>query len=183
MMCGMADRVFLQPPERADGPAFVALMRASRSLHHPWSTPPTDLAAWRAWAARTDGDETDIQFVRLREGGDIAGYFVLSQIFRRGFQNAYLGYDGVAAHTGRGYMTEGMRLILRHAFRTHRLHRVEANVQPANGRSKALLERSGFRREGFSPRYLKIGGRWRDHERWAMTVEDWRAHVTAPPAP
>jgi ribosomal-protein-alanine N-acetyltransferase len=71
-------------------------------------------------------------------------------------------------------MTEGMDGVLRHAFKTLKLHRVEANVQPGNTGSIALLERSGFRREGFSPRYLKVAGRWRDHERWAILAEDRR---------
>jgi ribosomal-protein-alanine N-acetyltransferase len=72
-------------------------------------------------------------------------------------------------------MIEGMALALDVAFRRLRLHRVEINVQPANARSIALAERLGFAREGYSRRYLKIAGRWRDHLRYAMLAEDWRA--------
>jgi len=71
-------------------------------------------------------------------------------------------------------MTEALALVLREAFGPLRLHRVEANIQPGNRASIGLVRRAGFRREGLSRRYLKIGGRWRDHERWALTVEDWR---------
>jgi [ribosomal protein S5]-alanine N-acetyltransferase len=167
-------RVFLRPAVEADGPEFVELMRASRALHRPWSTPPTKLDEFAALVDRSRADDFDLQFACLRDGGAIVGYFTLSQIFRRAFQSAYLGYDGSAPYAGQGYMSEGLQLMLRHAFRTQRLHRVEANIQPDNIRSRALVERAGFRLEGYSPRYLKIGGRWRDHERWALTVEDWR---------
>ena len=71
-------------------------------------------------------------------------------------------------------MTEGMDLVLRHAFVVLRLHRLEANIQPGNAASTALARRCGFEREGFSARYLKVGGRWRDHERWAIWAERWR---------
>jgi ribosomal-protein-alanine N-acetyltransferase len=71
-------------------------------------------------------------------------------------------------------MTEGLRRMLGHAFEQLKLHRVEANVQPHNLSSIALVKRAGFVREGFSRRYLKIGGRWRDHERWAILSEDWK---------
>ena len=71
-------------------------------------------------------------------------------------------------------MGEGLERVLRFAFRTQKIHRLEANIQPGNSASKRLVRRAGFGWEGFSPRYLKILGRWRDHERWAITVEDWR---------
>ncbi len=90
-------------------------------------------------------------------------------------QSAYLGYAVGKPFAGQGYMREGIELVLRHAFTTLRLHRVEANIQPDNHASIALARGAGFRREGFSPRYLKIGGRWRDHERWAILADEWRA--------
>lgn len=71
-------------------------------------------------------------------------------------------------------MSEGLRLVLRHAFGPLGLHRLEANIQPKNRSSIRLVRRAGFRREGFSPRYLRVLGRWRDHERWAITVEAFR---------
>ena len=87
----------------------------------------------------------------------------------------YLGYAVGKPFANQGYMRDGLELVLRHAFVSLRLHRVEANIQPTNATSIALARGAGFRREGFSPRYLKIGGRWRDHERWAVLAEEWRA--------
>ena len=60
---------------------------------------------------------------------------------------------------------------MRHAFRRLKLHRLEANIQPTNAPSIGLARACGFAREGYSPRYLKIGGRWRDHERWAILAD------------
>ena len=117
--------------------------------------------------------------VRIEDGG-IAGAFNLTEIVRGPLQSAYLGYYAMAGFDGQGYMAEGLALVLRHAFRRLRLHRVEANIQPGNERSIALVRAAGFRREGLSRRYLKVGGRWCDHERWAMTVEEWRPGRSRP---
>jgi [ribosomal protein S5]-alanine N-acetyltransferase len=71
-------------------------------------------------------------------------------------------------------MSQGISLAIDRAFYTLGLHRVEANIQPENKPSINLVKRLGFVKEGFSQRYLKINGEWRDHERWALTVENWR---------
>lgn len=112
-------------------------------------------------------------WVRTPEG-ELAGVINASEIVRGAFQSAYLGYYAFAPHNGQGHMSRGLRAVLADLFRVQRLHRVEANIQPVNLASREVVRRLGFRLEGLSPRYLKIAGRWRDHERWALTVEDWR---------
>jgi ribosomal-protein-alanine N-acetyltransferase len=149
-------------------------MRASRRLHGAWLTAPTTPEAYDALLARALDESFEPMLACLVEGGAIIGFFNISHIIRGPLQSAFLGYGVVAAHAGRGYMTEGLELVLRRAFTELRLHRVEANIQPGNRASIALVQRCGFVREGFSERYLKIAGRWRDHERWAVDAERWR---------
>lgn len=168
-----ANRVVLLPAARRDRADFVAAMRASADLHQPWISPPIEDEAFDAVLERARGDGFEFMLVRRRSDAAIAGYFDISQIIRGPLQSAFLGYGGVAALAGRGYMSEGLRLLLRYVFEELRLHRIEANIQPGNERSLALVRRAGFVREGYSERYLKIGGQWRDHERWAIRVEQW----------
>jgi ribosomal-protein-alanine N-acetyltransferase len=158
----------------------VRLARASRGLHRRWVDAPADASAFRSFLHRSRLPSVRTFLVVRREDRAIVGVFRLSQIFLGNFRSAYLGYWVGAPYAGQGYMTEGMALLLRHAFGPLRLHRVEANLQPGNVASRALVRRAGFRREGFSPRYLKVAGRWRDHERWAITVEDFRASSRRP---
>jgi len=106
--------------------------------------------------------------------GELAGAINISEIVRGNLCSGYLGYYAFAPHNGRGYMKKGISAVLAEAFSRHKLHRLEANIQPENIASRELVRRLGFRQEGFSPRYLKIGGRWRDHERWAITAEEWK---------
>lgn len=170
----MLDRVVLREATLADRDEFLGLVAVSRSLHRPWVYPPADPTAYRAWLRRNRQDDVSTLLI-CRTDGDIAGVATLSQIVRGSLQSAMLGYYAFAPSTGRGLMTEGIRAMVAHAFQGLGLHRVEANIQPENERSIALARRCGFFREGFSPRYLKIGGRWRDHERWALLEDEWRA--------
>ena len=166
-------RVRIAHPTIADQDEFLAMNAASRAFHRPWAHPPQDPAGFDELLARDARDDSEVFLARLVADDALVGVLVLSQIFRAGFQNAYLGYYGSGAHAGQGYMREAMALVLDEAFGPLALHRVEANVQPGNEASLALVRGAGFRREGFSPRYLKIGGRWRDHERFAILAEEW----------
>jgi len=179
----VGERVYLREPSNRDQAEIVARNTASLALHRGWVTPPTDARTFAEWIVRCRQPNLQCFLVCRIDDGAIAGVFTLSQIVRRLFQSAYLGYYAEQPFAGQGYMAEGMQLVLRHTFITMKLHRVEANVQPENAASIALVKRSGFRLEGFSPRYLKIAGRWRDHQRWAMTIDDWRRLRRRPRAP
>jgi [ribosomal protein S5]-alanine N-acetyltransferase len=179
----VGERVYLREPTNRDQVEMVARNSASRALHRGWLTPPIVALTYAEWMVRCRQPNVQCFLVCRTEDGAIAGVFTLSQIVRRLFQSAYLGYHAVMPFAGQGYMTEGLQLVLRHTFTTMKLHRVEANIQPENVASIALVKRAGFRLEGFSLRYLKIAGRWRDHQRWAMTIDDWQRLRRRPRVP
>jgi len=123
------------------------------------------------YLARLNADD-HAGFLICRASDDgIAGVVNINGIVRGSFLSASLGYYAVIDSTGQGFMTAGLRMLVRHAFDTLGLHRLEANIQPDNAPSIALAKRCGFTLEGFSPRYLFIDGAWRDHERWAIYDE------------
>jgi ribosomal-protein-alanine N-acetyltransferase len=172
-------RVFVRRLQASDQAEFLRLVRESRSSHYPWVSPPSGDAGFQRLLGRAEAETVVSLLVCDRVTEVVLGVFNLSQIFRGDFRSAYLGYYSHAAFAGRGYMSEGLELVVRYAFAKVGLHRIEANIQPGNRRSIALVEKCGFAKEGFSPRYLKVAGRWRDHERWAITLEGWRARRKA----
>ena len=167
-------RLELRRIRPADREEFTALACESQPLHRGWIYPPTDYAGFDRWLA--EANEPSHERLLLCDGneGMIVGYFGIHDIIRGQFKSAHLGYWVGAPFAGEGYMAQGMQLLLRHAFTHLGLHRLEANIQPGNEPSIALARGAGFRREGYSRRYLKVGGQWRDHERWAILAEEWR---------
>ncbi|MEW1688437.1 GNAT family protein [Streptomyces sp. NPDC091265] len=171
-------RTAIRPFTSADAEEFTARARESRELHRPWLFPPVDRDGYAAYASVLMEDPMRAGFLvceRTSAGnaadGGIAGFININNIVMGGFRCGALGYGGFAHATGRGLMGEGLDLVLRHAFGPLGLHRLEANIQPSNEGSVALVRRAGFRLEGFSPDFLFIDGAWRDHERWAITAD------------
>src|SRR5919202_3198035 len=172
-------RVGLRVLERSDRDEFLRLAAESRELHRPWTYPPERPEQFEELYARSRRDDFVCLLSVTLDEGEIAGVFTISQIFRGAFQSAYLGYYANARYAGRGMMREAMEQVLDHAFGPLALHRLEANIQPGNVPSVALARGAGFRLEGFSPRYLLIGGQWRDHERYAITADERAAAKAA----
>jgi [ribosomal protein S5]-alanine N-acetyltransferase len=164
--------VFLRLLRARDRDEFLERARASRTLHGRWVNAPSDPEAFAAYLKRARSTETETLVVCRHEDGAMVGVYNVGQIFYGHLRGAYLGYYAFTPFSGQGYMREGVRLTLRYAFGPLKLHRLEANIQPDNEPSLALVRGAGFRLEGYSPRYLKIAGRWRDHERWAILAED-----------
>ena len=166
-------RVAIRPGGIEDEPEFLAAVKRSRALHHPWVQAPATPEAYRDYLSKHHDARAIAFFVWLQEPRGLVGVVNINEIVLGSFRSAYLGYYALTPYAGRGLMKEGLAQVITHAFTTMKLHRLEANIQPGNRPSKALVRKLGFRREGLSPRYLKINGRWRDHERWAILSEDW----------
>ncbi len=166
-------RVLLRPPVEFDRGEFVRAMAASEELHEPWISAIATSDYFDRLLARVGNDRYDPNLVCLKDGGAILGCFNITEIVRGAFQSAFLSYAAVAGYDGQGLMSEGLQLLLERAFIDLELHRLEANIQPGNARSIALVRRAGFVCEGTSKRYLNLGGAWRDHEHWVLLAEDW----------
>ncbi|MEU6673823.1 GNAT family protein [Streptomyces sp. NPDC046925] len=165
-------RVAVRRLGRQDYAEIAALAKDSAEIHRRWlgaqeHTPE----GFERRLQRFEHPSHEGFVICLHSTGEIVGGVNINNIVRGALQSGTLGYAAYASTAGRGYMTEGLGLVVRLAFDQLELHRLEANIQPDNTSSLNLVERLGFRREGFSTAYQFINGEWRDHERWAITAD------------
>jgi len=165
--------ITLKRPSPKYETAFIRSVRRSRELHKGWVSPPSTPEKYQEFI-RSLRRKNAVGFLVLsKETGDLAGVVNVKEIVRGVFQSGYLGYYAFHPHAGQGLMREGIRQTINHCFAELKLHRLEANIQPENARSISIVKSLGFSLEGYSPHYLKICGKWRDHERWVILREQW----------
>ena len=172
MLSPQGFRTRIQAPNAQDEATFLQAMRDSVGLHYPWVTAPKDHAGWEKYMARLSRDNEAGFLVKHLDDNTLCGVINLSTITYDALCCAWVSYFGVAAQAGKGYMTEGMLQVIRYAFDELYLHRLEANIQPENLASIALVQGVGFQYEGLARRLLKINGEWRAHERWEILADD-----------
>lgn len=166
-------QLYIREPTSQDKDHFIKAMQESQDFHSPWVSAPYTSDQFDNFLSHSQ--KTNQKSLLLLDSRDnILGVFNINEIVKGVFQSAYLGFYAVCAHAGKGNMSQGLKLVLAYAFNELNLHRLEANIQPDNLVSINLVKNNGFRKEGFSPRYLFIDGQWRDHERWAITLEDYQ---------
>lgn len=168
---GSVSTIRLNRVTRADASDLIAANHASQGYHRPWVASFTDQTGFDTWFARCLTGPTVGLVAREEKSNEIVGVINLNEIIAGAFQSAYLGYYGMLSFSRKGLMTDAMRAAIAYAFGDLGLHRLEANIQPENLASIALVRKLGFQREGYSPRYLRINGEWRDHERWALLAD------------
>ena len=174
------DGVVLRAPQMADHAEWAALREASRDFLKPWEPtwPPDDLtrASFRRRIKRYAEDlRCDLAyplFLFRKNDNALVGGLTLANIRRGCAQTGSLGYWMGQTYARRGYMTAAVRAVIPFALETLRLHRIEAACIPANAASIRLLEKTGFRREGFAREYLCIDGAWQDHLLYAHLKHD-----------
>jgi [ribosomal protein S5]-alanine N-acetyltransferase len=176
-----AGAVALRPPRWRDGPAWSAV----RMRNERWLTPgePTNDRPWAernsraAWGGvcsalrRAGRAGTMLPFV-VTYNGRIAGQMSVSNVVFGALRSCTVGYWVDGALAGRGITPTALALVTDHCFGVVGMHRVEVDIRPENGPSLRVVEKLGFRREGFYERFLDIDGGWRDHVAFALTVED-----------
>ena len=170
--------VLLRPGEPQDAAEWIALRERSRPHLTRWEPD------WRR-------DDVSVEAVRQRlrqqarerragaalplfafdrDDGALIGGVNLSNMRYHASCSAQLGYWIGEGYLRRGYAYAAVTAVLRHAFESLGLNRIEAACQPDNTPSRGLLAKAGFEEEGYAREYLYINGAWRDHVLYALTA-------------
>jgi len=181
--CG--PQVYLRPPMWNDQKAWIGLRSESKAFLEPWEPAwARDALTPAAYRRRLRRVEEEWQagigyafFVFRNEDNVLLGGITLANVRRGVVESANVGYWTGEPHARKGYMAEGIQVTLEFAFRKLGLHRVEAACLIHNQASRNLLLKSGFSPEGRARKYLRIAGRWQDHDTFAILRSDDRPTV------
>lgn len=176
-----AGAVGLRPPRWRDGAAWSQVRMRNERWLTPWE--PTNDRPWSernsraAWGGvcsalrRAGRAGTMLPFV-VTYNGAVVGQMSVSNVVFGALRSCTVGYWVDSTVAGRGITPTALALVADHCFGAVGLHRVEVDIRPENAASLRVVEKLGFRREGFYERFLDIDGGWRDHLAFALTTED-----------
>lgn len=173
--------VLLRPPRVGDYAAWSDLRGLSRDYLQPWEPawPEDDLsrAAYRrrltVYAREMELGHAWPFFVFDASGRTLLGAITLSNVRRGVAETGTLGYWIGQPFGGMGHGSAAVKAMAAHVFRALKLHRIEASCLPTNAASRRVLEKAGFRQEGYAKAYLKINGVWADHLLFGLVRDEF----------
>ena len=160
----------------SDVPALYEIFSDPEVMRY-WSSPPfTEIAriermvneAQPAW----DTEDFVEVGVELISTGIVIGRCTIFN-FNRQSRRAEVGYILGRAHWGKGLMAEALRSLLGYAFESLELNRIEADIDPRNVASARLLEKLGFKREGYLRERWIVADEVSDSAIYGLIKSDW----------
>jgi ribosomal-protein-alanine N-acetyltransferase len=162
-------RLTLRPRRIEDAEAMFVAYSDTDLMRYWTGAPHGDVAqtradferddpAWRAWAITLRDDDTAIGMVAAGEKrqGDVTE----------------LGYMLVRSQWGRGIAREAVSAVIDHIFAEGQ-RKVFADTDPDNAASRGLLERLGFRLEGYLRAEWETHIGVRDTTIYGLLREEW----------
>jgi [ribosomal protein S5]-alanine N-acetyltransferase len=152
----------------------------------------TALLPYAAWTSLADGEAWYERMARLQAAGSALQFVVVARVSSRAIgtcllfrheptsARAELGYVLGRAHWQQGLMHEALTALLSRAFAGIGLRRIEAEVDPRNRASAALLGRLGFTREGLLRQRWVRNGEPHDVELHGLLRDEWRPAIARP---
>jgi len=112
--------------------------------------------------------------IEVKASGELIGNASLHHFFEQN-RRCEIGYALGSRHWGQGYAYEALHALLDYGFRELDLNRVEADVDPANIPSGRVLEKLGFRKEGYMPERWIVHGEMADTVNYGLLRRYWDA--------
>lgn len=112
-------------------------------------------------------DEGSSYYYLIRDvAGELVGRASLFDVQRGPVQAAEIGYRMAERHSGKGYAQAAVAQVVKDAFGTYGLHRLEAATSPKNVASQTVLLKNGFEFWGRARRSYRLSGVWEDTVRF-----------------
>lgn len=170
------ERLNLGPHKAVDVPGILKLYQCQDNLRYfgmePFST-LQEAEDQLSWYQSNQAENTGMHFaLRHSDSADIIGFVHLYD-YDSTHQRCEIGYMITREFSGRGLMTEGIRVVLNWIFDNTDVNRIEAYCDPRNPGSEKILEKLGFQKEGVFREYEKEGTDFVPIHFWALIRRDW----------
>lgn len=171
------ERLMLRWIEERDAPALRRIFGDPEVMRY-WSAPPLvdDAAALALVREIQDLFRQRVLFqwgIAWRDAGTLLGSVTLWR-WDGAHRRAEVGFALGREFWGKGVMSEALQRLLDYAFEELGLHRIEADTDPRNHRSLAVLERHGFRREGYLRERFHVAGEIQDSVVLGLLRSEWK---------